>query len=130
MDVTVLKRKRYVYLFASAASFLVLGLVYAWSLFATPLATIYGWELSAVKVTFTICMAAFCVGGLIGAQVLKRLGVRGAILLSATLLAAGAAAIVVRAVCQTLAQRMGQRAAAKAKDDAREMERAFRERQK
>lgn len=35
MDVTVLKRKRYVYLFASAASFLVLGLVYAWSLFAT-----------------------------------------------------------------------------------------------
>lgn len=37
MDVRVLKRKRYVYLFASAASFLVLGLVYAWSLFATPL---------------------------------------------------------------------------------------------
>lgn len=89
MDVTALKRKRYVYLFASAASFLVLGLVYAWSLFATPLATIYGWELSAVKVTFTICMAAFCVGGLIGAQVLKRLGVRGAILLSATLLVCG-----------------------------------------
>lgn len=89
MDVNALKRKRYVYLFASAASFLVLGLVYAWSLFATPLATIYGWELSAVKVTFTICMAAFCVGGLIGAQVLKRLGVRGAILLSATLLVCG-----------------------------------------
>ncbi len=89
MDVTALKRKRYVYLFASAASFLVLGLVYAWSLFATPLATIYGWELSAVKVTFTICMAAFCMGGLIGAQVLKRLGVRGAILLSATLLVCG-----------------------------------------
>lgn len=89
MDVNALKRKRYVYLFASAASFLVLGLVYAWSLFATPLATIYGWELSAVKVTFTICMAAFCVGGLIGAQVLKRLGVRGAILLSAMLLVCG-----------------------------------------
>ena len=34
-------------------------------------------------------MAAFCVGGLIGAQVLKRLGVRGAILLSATLLVCG-----------------------------------------
>ena len=89
MDVNALKRKRYIYLFASAASFLVLGLVYAWSLFATPLATIYGWELSAVKVTFTICMMSFCVGGLIGVQVLKRLGVRGAILLAATLLVCG-----------------------------------------
>lgn len=89
MDVKAINRRRYVYLFASAFSFLVLGLVYAWSLFATPMATIYGWELSAVKVTFTICMMSFCVGGLIGAQVLKRLGVRGAILLSACLLVCG-----------------------------------------
>lgn len=89
MDINALKRKRYVYLFASALSFLVLGLVYAWSLFATPLATIYGWELSAVKVTFTICMMSFCVGGLIGVQVLKRLGVKGAILLAASLLVCG-----------------------------------------
>lgn len=89
MDAQAINRKRYVYLFASATSFLVLGLVYAWSLFATPMATIYGWELSAVKVTFTICMMSFCVGGLIGAQVLKRLGVRGAVLLSACLLVCG-----------------------------------------
>lgn len=89
MDVQALKRKRYAYLFASAASFLVLGLVYAWSLFATPLADMYGWEMSAVKVTFTICMMAFCVGGLIGVRVLRRLGVRGAILLAAALLVCG-----------------------------------------
>lgn len=89
MNARTLKRKRYVYLFASALSFLVLGLVYAWSLFATPLAVIYGWEISAVKVTFTICMMSFCVGGLIGVQVLKRLGVRGAILLAASLLVCG-----------------------------------------
>lgn len=38
----------------------------------------------------------------------------------ATLLVAGAAAIVVRAVCQTFAQRMGQRAAAKAKQAVRQ----------
>ena len=42
------------------------------SLFATPLATIYGWEMAAVKVTFTICMMSFCVGGLIGVRVLRR----------------------------------------------------------
>lgn len=89
MDIEALKRRRYVYLFTSAASFLVLGLVYAWSLFATPLATIYGWELSAVKVTFTICMMAFCIGGLIGVQVLKRLNVKGAVLLAAALLVCG-----------------------------------------
>ena len=39
--------------------------------FATPLAEIYGWEMSAVKMTFTFCMMAFCVGGLIGVKVLK-----------------------------------------------------------
>ena len=76
MTVHALKRKRYLYLFAAAISFLVLGLVYAWSLFATPLAEIYGGDMSAVKVTFTICMMAFCVGGLIGVRVLRRLGVR------------------------------------------------------
>ena len=97
MDVRVLKRKRYVYLFASAASFLVLGLVYAWSLFATPLATIYGWEMAAVKVTFTICMMSFCVGGLIGVRVLRRLGVRGAILMAAALLVCGFAGTAILA---------------------------------
>lgn len=89
MDIQALKRKRYIYLFASALSFLVLGLVYAWSLFATPLAEIYGWEMSAVKVTFTICMMAFCVGGLMGVRVLRRLGVRSAVLLAAALLVCG-----------------------------------------
>ncbi len=89
MDIQSIKRKRYVYLFASAISFLVLGLVYGWSLFATPLAEIYGWEMSAVKMTFTFCMMAFCVGGLIGVKVLKGLGLRGAILLAAALLVCG-----------------------------------------
>ena len=36
MELEAIKRRRYVYLFSSALSFLVLGLVYAWSLFATP----------------------------------------------------------------------------------------------
>ena len=89
MDVSSIKRKRYIYLFFSAISFLVLGLVYGWSLFATPLAEIYGWEMSAVKMTFTFCMMAFCVGGLIGVKVLKTLGLRGAILLAACLLVCG-----------------------------------------
>lgn len=89
MNIQEIKRKRYIYLFASAASFLVLGLVYAWSLFATPLATIYGWDLSAVKVTFTICMMSFCVGGLMGVRVLRHFGVRRAVLLAATLLVCG-----------------------------------------
>ena len=89
MELVAIKRRRYVYLFSSALSFLVLGLVYAWSLFATPLAEIYGWEISAVNVTFTICMMSFCVGGLLGVRVLNRIGLRGAILLAASLLVCG-----------------------------------------
>ena len=89
MELEAIKRRRYVYLFSSALSFLVLGLVYAWSLFATPLAEIYGWAISAVNVTFTICMMSFCVGGLLGVRVLNRIGLRGAILLAASLLVCG-----------------------------------------
>lgn len=89
MNLQTIKRRRCIYLFSSAISFLVLGLVYAWSLFATPLATIYGWEMSAVKFTFTFCMISFCVGGLIGVRVLNHLGVRGAVLLAAALLVCG-----------------------------------------
>ena len=89
MELQAIKRKRYIYLFMSAISFLVLGLVYGWSLFATPLAEIYNWEMSAVKMTFTFCMMAFCIGGLIGVKVLNGIGLRGAILLSACLLVCG-----------------------------------------
>lgn len=89
MELQAIKRRRYIYLFMSAISFLVLGLVYGWSLFATPLAEIYNWEMSAVKMTFTFCMMAFCVGGLIGVKVLNGIGLRGAILLSACLLVCG-----------------------------------------
>lgn len=89
MELQTIKRKRYIYLFMSAISFLVLGLVYGWSLFATPLAEIYNWEMSAVKMTFTFCMMAFCIGGLIGVKVLNGIGLRGAILLSACLLVCG-----------------------------------------
>lgn len=97
MDVKSINRKRHIYLIASAASFLVLGLVYAWSLFATPLAVTYDWELSAVKVTFTICMMSFCIGGLIGVRVLRKLNVKGAVLLAATLLVCGFAGTAILA---------------------------------
>lgn len=89
MELQAIKRRRYIYLFMSAISFLVLGLVYGWSLFATPLAEIYNWEMSAVKMTFTFCMMAFCIGGLIGVKVLNGIGLRGAILMSACLLVCG-----------------------------------------
>ena len=42
MNTDAINRKRYAYLFSAALSFLILGLVYAWSLFATPLAQVYG----------------------------------------------------------------------------------------
>ena len=89
MNTDAINRKRYAYLFSAALSFLILGLVYAWSLFATPLAQVYGWKLSDVNVTFTICMMSFCVGGLLGVRILNRVGLRLAILLAAGLLICG-----------------------------------------
>lgn len=88
-SVTSLKRKRAVYLVIGTASLLVLGLVYAWSIFATPLGEAFGWDRSALSYTFSISMAAFCIGALIGSFIVKRTSIRVAILFAATLQASG-----------------------------------------
>lgn len=57
------KRKRVAYLALATAGLLVLGLVYAWSIFATPIAVQYGWDKGSLQLVFNIAMICFCVGG-------------------------------------------------------------------
>ena len=57
-SVTV-KRKRVAYLALATGGLLVLGLVYAWSIFATPIALHYGWDKASLQQVFN--KAKICV---------------------------------------------------------------------
>ncbi len=55
---------------------LCLGLIYAWSVFVTPIETEFGWVRSQTSMTFTICMSFFCIGGLFAGCMRNKLKLR------------------------------------------------------
>ena len=83
------KRKRNVYLIVSAVSLLVYGLMYAWSIFATPLAVDFGWDGGALQATFNIALICFCFAQLGGSFVIKGLGPSKALIISGAIALAG-----------------------------------------
>ena len=65
------------------------GVLYAWSILKSPLADEFGWGASELALNFTLAMTFFCVGGLLGAQLSKRLGHLVALISAGALAAAG-----------------------------------------
>ena len=65
---------RWFYLCMGVISMLFAGILYAWSILKTPLATEFGWGTSDLALNFTLAMSTFCIGGLLGAQLSKRAG--------------------------------------------------------
>ena len=84
-----IKRKRVAYLTLATVGLLVLGLVYAWSIFATPIAVQYGWDKGSLQLVFNIAMICFCVAALLGSYVMKVLPLKGALAIAATMIALG-----------------------------------------
>ena len=80
---------RWIYLAVGVAAMLFAGVLYAWSILKAPLAAAFGWGTSALALNFTLAMSFFCVGGLLGAQLSKRIGHRIALMLAGGLSAAG-----------------------------------------
>ena len=80
---------RYLYMAVGVIAMLFAGVLYAWSILKSPLATEFQWGQSELALNFTLAMTFFCVGGLLGAQISKRLGHRIAIILAGVLSAAG-----------------------------------------
>ena len=89
MPASLIKKRRNLYLFVSAVCLLVLGLIYAWSIFSGPLATHTGFTRGDLQITFTISMIFFCISMLGGAFINRALSIRGTLLVSAALLAVG-----------------------------------------
>ena len=80
---------RWTYMVVGVIAMLFAGVLYAWSILKSPLAAEFGWSPSALALNFTLAMTFFCIGGLLGAQLSKRLGHRIALIASGVLSAAG-----------------------------------------
>lgn len=87
--VSHIKSRRTLYLALSTLTLFFLGLIYAFSMFAAPMCTAFGLEKGAVGLTFNIMMVMFCIGAVVGSQLEKKVGVRGAMIASAVLFFAG-----------------------------------------
>lgn len=82
--------KRWLYLGTATLTLLFLGLIYAWSIFRTPLSEIFpDWSISQMSLTFTISMIFFCLGGFAGGLMSKKFSVRMRFLISAVMLFIG-----------------------------------------
>lgn len=80
---------RWFYMAVGVVAMLFAGVLYAWSILKSPLASEFGWGQSELALCFTLAMTFFCIGGLLGAQLSKRLGHRIAIVSAGALAASG-----------------------------------------
>lgn len=80
---------RWIYMAVGVIAMLFAGVLYAWSILKSPLAGEFGWGASDLALNFTLAMTFFCIGGLLGAQISKRLGHRTALISAGVLSAAG-----------------------------------------
>ncbi|MDR1797792.1 MAG: MFS transporter [Clostridiales Family XIII bacterium] len=77
-------------LVAGAVMMMLVGLIYAWSIFRAPLAGAYpAWSTAQMSLAFTISMCCWCVGGLTSGKLLSRLANGHVCLIAAALLFAG-----------------------------------------
>lgn len=63
--------KRWIYAINGVILLLLLGLIYAWSIFVTPLEAEFGWQRSETSMAFAICMSMFCIGSLVAGLISK-----------------------------------------------------------
>lgn len=76
---------RWITLFVGCVMFLFTGIIYAWSIFSGPFRADFGWNSAQLGLNFTLIMACFCTGGLIGSKVSKYTSVQITIYISAAL---------------------------------------------
>lgn len=62
-------------LIAGTAMLLVNGLIYAWSIYSGPLSEEFGWTSAQLGMCFTIILASFCIGGIIGGNLTAKKGI-------------------------------------------------------
>jgi OFA family oxalate/formate antiporter-like MFS transporter len=86
---TKTQTNRWIYMIIGVIAMLFAGVLYAWSILKSPLSTEFGWGASDLALNFTLAMTFFCIGGLLGAQISKRIGHRVALIIAGVLSALG-----------------------------------------
>lgn len=66
---------RAVALAAGTAMMLVIGVIYAWSIYSVPFSEGFGWSSAQLGLCFTVMLGSFCLGGVAGGTAAARLGV-------------------------------------------------------
>ena len=85
-----MENKRWLYAGVGTIIMLFAGLIYAWSVLASPISAFFtDWTQSQISLTFTICMSFFCIGGLCGGLLAKKVNVKMNMILSGIFLCAG-----------------------------------------
>lgn len=85
-----MEKKRWLYAGVGTIILLFAGLVYAWSVLASPIAAYFPqWTQAQLSLTFTICMSFFCFGGLAGGLTAKKISVKANIIISGILFFVG-----------------------------------------
>ena len=80
---------RWFYMVIGVVAMLFAGVLYAWSILKSPLSAEFGWKASELALNFTLAMSFFCLGGLLGSELSKRIGHRIALIAAGVLSAAG-----------------------------------------
>lgn len=82
---------RWLLLALSVLAMLFAGIIYAWSILKVPFSENFGWEAEQLSLNFTLTMCFFCLGGLLGSFLSRKIGVKLASLISAVLAGSGMA---------------------------------------
>ncbi|PNV60694.1 MFS transporter [Clostridium sp. chh4-2] len=84
------KLNRWTYAVVGIIVLLLAGLVYAWSVFSSPIAAYFSdWTKAQLSLTFTICMGFFCLGGLFGGLLSNKIKTKVGVWISAVLFFVG-----------------------------------------
>ncbi len=85
-----MKLNRWIYVVSGVIVMLFAGLEYAWSIFSIPVASHFtAWTRAQLSLTFTICMACFCLGGLTAGMLARKIPVKFNLVISACLFLVG-----------------------------------------
>ena len=68
---------RWFVLSVSVIAMLFAGIIYAWSILKVPFSEEFGWTAEQLSLNFTLTMCFFCLGGLLGSFLSKKIGVVG-----------------------------------------------------
>ena len=83
------KQTRWLYLIVGTIAMLFAGIIYAWSILKTPFVSQFNWSATSLALNFTLTMSFFCIGGLLGANLAKRIGTTPTIIISGLIVAVG-----------------------------------------